>query len=105
MARRSSETAIFVQATEDEIDDSMSRKSVRLAKEMECSEAPVDATDTEMLCQVIFELVTSLLLVLVVSDGDTSEFLFCRGCILCPDSGYRQRVCPPRVSVHPAADC
>ena len=89
MARRSSETAIFVQTTEDEVDDSIPRKSVRLAEKMEGSEAPVDPADTEVFSQMILKLVTSLLLVLVVSNGCKPDFSLCRAayCVQTLDVG------------------
>jgi hypothetical protein len=69
VARRCSEAAILVEATEDEVDHAIAWECFRMGQEMESCQAPVDAADAEVFCEVVFEFVAALLLALVVSEG------------------------------------
>ena len=61
MPGSSAETAILVQTAENEVQYSVSRQRIRMTKEMESRESPVDAADAEVLSKVVFEFVSPLL--------------------------------------------
>jgi hypothetical protein len=61
MSRCCTKSAIVVQTTQNKFDHAFSWKCFGVAQEMECCQAPVNATDAEVLGEVIFEFVSSLL--------------------------------------------
>jgi hypothetical protein len=67
VSRCCSEAAILVQAAEDEVDYAISWESFGMAEQVQRCEAPVDAADAEVFCEMVFELFAALLWALVVS--------------------------------------
>ena len=57
----SAETAVLIEAAENEVDYSISRKCFGLAKQMESRQTPIDPADAQVFGKMIFELVTTLL--------------------------------------------
>ena len=68
------EAAIFVQAAEDKVEHAFSGESLRVAKEVQRCEAPVDAAQAEVFGEVVFELVAALLWVSVLVGGRKRMF-------------------------------
>lgn len=60
VARSSPEAAIFVQARQDEIEQFSARQSVWVAQEVQRSESPVQAVQTQMLGEPVLQLVFAL---------------------------------------------
>jgi hypothetical protein len=57
---RSSEAALFVQTREDKVEEFSARQGVRMAQQVQRSEPPVEAVQTQMFCEPVLELVFAL---------------------------------------------
>lgn len=56
----SSETAIIVLAGEDEVDCLLSGQGVWLSEQVKSSQAPIDAVQSQMLCEPVLQLILTL---------------------------------------------
>lgn len=60
MAGGSTEAAVIVEAGEDEVEDALAGQGVRMAEQMQGSQAPVEAIEAEVFGQPVLELVLAL---------------------------------------------
>jgi hypothetical protein len=60
VARSSAKAASLVQTREDKVEDALTRQRVRLAEQVQRSQSPVEAVQTQMLREPVLELVLAL---------------------------------------------
>jgi hypothetical protein len=58
--RGSAEAAIFMQTGKDKFEQFSTRKSFGVAKQVQCSQSPVEAVEAQMLGEPVLELVFAL---------------------------------------------
>lgn len=69
MPRSSTETAIIMQTREDKVEDVTARESVWLSQEMQGRQSPIEAVETQMFGEPVFELIFALERVSAGLDG------------------------------------
>ena len=60
MTRGRTETTTIVLTGEYEVDGFVARKSIGMTEEMQCSQAPIDAVESQVLRQPVFEFIFAL---------------------------------------------